>query len=156
MTMAGVHLKAMDSMYWTESKRSLEDNMAALEASMQVTAEAMAAIPPLPDQGEASNFQPAHLTLHMVWYCHIVSTTFANLLPSLLMHQLASDHHQPTLPLRDRLQSTRRTVSGPTALLRQRQTDRPDHVSDTRCYTQRPQDNVEHSSAQSNHGCQHK
>lgn len=67
MNMAGVHLKAMDMMYWRESKPSLEENMAALEINMAATAEAMAALPPIPETGPIN---PHVATLHMVYSCH--------------------------------------------------------------------------------------
>lgn len=65
--MAGVHLNAMELLYWRENKPSLEENTIALEASMAATAEAMSS---LPDISGAAPSNPHHVTLHMVYSCH--------------------------------------------------------------------------------------
>ena len=67
--MAGVHLKAMDLMYWRENKPSLEENMLALEASMAATVEAMSRLPDLSENGPLN---PHHVTLKLVYSCHAI------------------------------------------------------------------------------------
>lgn len=71
MEMAGVHLRAMDKMYWRESKALLEENLEALEVHMLETRSAIAKLPSiLPDPTGAIN--PHKVTLRMVYECHII------------------------------------------------------------------------------------
>ena len=69
--MAGVHLRAMDELFWRESKGNYQENCTALQRHMDSSLAAMGVLPPITSVSHGRS-TPLLITMHMVYHCHLI------------------------------------------------------------------------------------